>query len=186
MGADKSQLTFNGESLLTLSIRKLRSVAMRVIVVVDNSNRLSNVEVETCIDQFPDTGPLGGIVTGLQVLGDGSHLVVACDMPDLNTDILQLLIDNSSETWDAVVPTRNGHPEPLCALYRSSSLPALKAFLSNGGRSVQKSLTTFRTLYLDETAWGCYDLNANSFTNLNYPEELVDYINRDQIGRTNY
>lgn len=119
-----------------------------------------------------DTGPLGGIVTGLMALGAGAHLVVACDMPYVQPAVLELLRRSATPEWDAVVPLCAGQPEPLCALYGASATEKLRAALEGGMRSVRAALQNLRVLYLDEAQWEPFDPGHNGFTNWNTPQDI--------------
>ncbi|MEP6755471.1 MAG: molybdenum cofactor guanylyltransferase [Chthonomonadales bacterium] len=190
MGEDKTRLLVDGQSILVRTITKLQGFADRIIIVADDISRISNPvgvtpEPEIVIDRFPDTGPLGGIITGMQALGDGSHLVVACDMPGLNIGVLELLLQRVSANFDAVVPTTGGNAEPLCAVYNSTCLPLLLDYLASGGRSVHKALSKLNTVYIDESTWGPVDPTGNCFTNLNKPEDLAQYLARISPSSSN-
>ena len=50
--------------------------------------------VRTAADIYPDSGSLGGIFTGLSAARGDYGIVVACDMPFLNTDLLRFMLDS--------------------------------------------------------------------------------------------
>ena len=89
--------------------------------------------------------------TTLNALGEGVHIVVACDMPFLRTSLLQLLLDAATDEFDAVVPWLADGPEPLCAVYRRTCRPLLELYLSGGGCSARGALDHLRTLRLPES-----------------------------------
>ena len=49
--------------------------------------------VRTAADIYPGHGSLGGIFTGLSAARGDYGIVVACDMPFLNTGLLQFMVD---------------------------------------------------------------------------------------------
>jgi molybdopterin-guanine dinucleotide biosynthesis protein A len=134
-------------------------------------------------DLFPDTGPVGGILTGLTALGPGRHLVVACDMPALNPAVLRLLREAATPDWDAVVPEIGGRLEPLCAAYRDSAAPPLRRFLETGQRAARRALETLRVRRIGEEALRRIDPDLACFTNLNTPEERENWLAQGERGQ---
>src|ERR1051325_5807226 len=88
MGCDKALLPWGETTLLNRTVSVVQEVSKRVIVVTDSANRYSLGGGAIAVgDNYPGTGPLGGIITGLESLPAGFHLVVAGDMPLVNPTI---------------------------------------------------------------------------------------------------
>ena len=68
------------------------------------------------VDIYPGSGFLGGIFSGLSATNSDWGLVVACDIPFLNSELLTYL-NSLREGYDAVVPVLKSRPEPTHALY---------------------------------------------------------------------
>src|SRR5690349_20755932 len=107
MGRDKARLPFADASLLSRVVFAVRQATGRVIIVVDNPDRLGPgelpLDIGVAVDRYPGTGPLGGLITSLEAAGSGIHIAVACDMPNLNSALLRLLLERA-DGCDAVVP----------------------------------------------------------------------------------
>lgn len=73
-------------------------------------------EVKVMVDLYPGKGALGGIYTGLASSDSLYNLVVGCDMPFLNRDLLRYLI-GIAPGFDAVIPRIDDMYEPLHAVY---------------------------------------------------------------------
>jgi molybdopterin-guanine dinucleotide biosynthesis protein A len=172
MGQDKALLRHDGLTLLETVVSTLRPFACEIVIVADRAEKYALPGCRTVGDDYQQTGPLGGIVTGLRTLGAGSHLVVACDMPSLQPAVLRLLRDVAGPEWDAVVPEIGGRLEPLCALYTDTALPALEHFLADGGRALHRALGTIRTRVVPEAELRRHDPTLLTFTNLNTPDDL--------------
>ncbi len=134
-------------------------------------------EVQILSDAYPNTGPLGGIATGLTVCADWA-IFVACDMPLLNPALFawfQQLAGEQTATgiaqWDAVVPVIDDYPEPLHALYHGRCLPAIQARLAQGDRRANSFLPDVRVRYVSENELRPLDPDLRSFFNANTPEE---------------
>jgi|SRR5579871_912085 len=184
MGQDKALLRLEERTLLQTVVAALRPFADRIVVVAQEPEPYLLPDVEGVADLYPGQGPVGGILTGLTALGVGAHLVVACDMPALQPGILRLLRDSATPEWDAVVPERDGRPEPLCAVYRDTAAPALQSFLATGRRAAFEALKMLRVYYLHEETLRGVDPDLLTFTNLNTPHDLAAFMERANRNRT--
>ncbi|NJL90295.1 MAG: NTP transferase domain-containing protein [Coleofasciculaceae cyanobacterium SM2_1_6] len=84
-------------------------------------------------------GPLVALHQGLAVISQPWVLVLACDLPLLDVEILQTWRSHLA-TLPASIFALVPHHEywhPLCGFYRPQALPILTAFLSQGGKSFQ-------------------------------------------------
>ncbi len=172
MGRDKALIRLGKETLLERAVSAARQAADRVVIVTDRSGRYRLPGVESCEDLLPDAGPVAGIAAGLAHLGPGAHIVLACDMPGLQPELLRLLRSLHRAGLDAVVPWIDERPEPLCALYDHSALSKLQAFLSGGGRAAHRALEQLRVRRAVESELRQADPGLLSFANWNTPADL--------------
>jgi molybdopterin-guanine dinucleotide biosynthesis protein A len=184
MGQDKALLRTNGMTLLETVVATLRPLVGEIVIVADRADRYDLPDCRMVGDAYPNTGPLGGILTGLNALGAGDHLAVACDMPSLQPAVLRLLLDSAGPEWDVVVPEVDGRMEPLCAVYSARAIPALQAFLDSGGRALHRALQAeVRTRRIPENALRHVDPSLLTFTNLNTPDDL-ERLQRSEANRS--
>ena len=96
LGRDKAVETIAGQALILRVLDSLSHVTQELVVVVNNSERERELplpdSVVTAVDIYPDTGSLGGIFTGLSASTNKWGIVVACDMPFLNLQLLEHLL----------------------------------------------------------------------------------------------
>jgi molybdopterin-guanine dinucleotide biosynthesis protein A len=73
-------------------------------------------------------GPLAGIIAALSLQPEADWLVLACDLPRLDTATLLHLISSKlpDELFLSYRSEFDGLPEPLCALYAPAALPLLR------------------------------------------------------------
>ena len=85
-------------------------------------------------DLHPGLGPLAGIEAALESKRGELNLIVACDMPDLERASLLKILERAEMNDAHCVAARdeNGLIHPLCAVYRSSCLPVIRAALEAG------------------------------------------------------
>ena len=172
MGRDKAALLWKGVPLIEHVIKALHPFEVPMIVVNRDVNSRDYSGARSVSDLFPGTGPVGGILTGLKSSEAGWHIVVACDMPFLKREVFDLLLTEAGSDFDAVAPVHAGGVEPLCALYRTSAIPGLQAFLDSGRRAAHLALKTLRVKEISEDRLRFIDPDLSCFTNWNRPEDL--------------
>ena len=168
MGADKSLLRLDRQTLLERAVDVLREVFDEVLIVADRADRFGGLgEVRVVQDILPDAGPLGGIHAGLTAVDSPAAFVVACDMPLLDAGVIRGQVDVwQTADADAVVPLLDGRPEPLHAVYAKSCLPAIEERIGQGDYRVRALLDAVRVHF-----WQPDPSAAHSFTNVNTPED---------------
>ena len=171
MGRDKAAMEREGRTLLERCADALRPISTTIFVITDTASRSVPPDCRVAVDLYPGAGPVGGIITALEALGEGRHIVVACDMPFLRTALLRLLIDAATDDCDAVVPSIDGRIEPLCAVYRHTCIPPFKKFLERGGRAAHQALQTVRVIRVEESELRRVDPDLISFVNVNTPDD---------------
>jgi len=174
LGRDKAGEVLRGRTLLQRVIDRLDGVVDEYVVVKAAGQKLPAVYASRPIaiveDLYPEAGPLGGIYTGLSSMSAPRAVAVACDMPLLQPRLLSLLLRSQTE-HDAAVPMR-GLPEPLCAVYAPSCLPAIKAQLDAASYKMTGFFDSIDVRFVDPSEWQRYDPNGVSFLNLNNEDDL--------------
>lgn len=172
MGRDKALLPYGNGTLIEHVAKRLAGIATPLVIVADAANKYRVPGVPTIADEFPDCGPVGGIVTGLAAAGEGTHFVVACDMPLFHPYLLRYMADLAASNYDVVYPIIAERAEPLCAVYRHTALEPLRDFIQRGGRAARKALQEVRGRQVDESALRVFDPLLTSYANWNAPQDL--------------
>jgi molybdopterin-guanine dinucleotide biosynthesis protein A len=92
-------------------------------------------------------------------------------MPLLQPSLLRELVRLAS-SHDAVVPVREGLPEPLCAVYTTACIEPARRLLERGAYKVSGLLDEVDALLIPETQWRPFDTEGLSFLNVNRQEDL--------------
>jgi molybdopterin-guanine dinucleotide biosynthesis protein A len=174
LGRDKASEPLLGVPLLQRVLDRLEGLVDEYVVVVRAGQvlpPLSAHDVKVVEDLYPETGPLGGIYTGLSAVRALHAVVVACDMPLLQRPLIAELL-RLAPGHDAVVPLSDGLPQPLCATYARACLEPARRQLEAGNLKVAGLFDHVRTLYLQPEAWRRFDAGGRSFLNLNREEDL--------------
>jgi molybdopterin-guanine dinucleotide biosynthesis protein A len=98
-------------------------------------------------------------------------LVVACDMPFLNLELLRHLISRR-EGFDAVVPMLEGRPEPTHSLYSKACLQPMEERLKADDLKISRFYDQVRVDYVAEEEIASLDPDFLSFFNVNSPPDL--------------
>jgi molybdenum cofactor guanylyltransferase len=124
----------------------------------------SNIKVVT--DIFPEKAALGGLYTGLSYSKNNYSIIVACDMPFLNSALLQYMV-NISPGYDAVIPRIGNYLEPLHAVYSKNCIATAEKLINNNELSVRKLVGLLKTRYILKKEIMIYDPDIVSFFNIN-------------------
>lgn len=117
-------------------------------------------------DTFLNMGPFGGILSALRAQRDKAWLVVACDLPLLDQQSLEFLLQsrNPEKVATTYESPFDGLPEPLITIWEPKSYPLLLNFLGVGNTCPRKVLINSDTLILQPN-------NPDALMNVNTPEE---------------
>jgi molybdopterin-guanine dinucleotide biosynthesis protein A len=133
MGRDKAFLRWHSRFMVELMADQVASCVGNVALIGDRE-RYGGFGIDCFPDLHPGLGPLGGIEAALESKRGELNLIVACDMPDLESASLLKLLQRAEMNDAQCVAARdeNGLIHPLCAVYRSSCLPVIRGALEAG------------------------------------------------------
>ncbi len=171
LGTDKALLHFQGRTLLAATVERLRPLCQEVIVVTNAPQAHAHPAARLVGDLFPGKGALGGIYSGMATARTAHSLVVACDMPFLNTGLI-VHMASLAASYDVVIPRFQGNLEPLHAIYGHVCLPYMKNLLDQNNLKIIDLFPQVRVRYLEETELSRWDPQHLSFLNINTPQDL--------------
>ena len=172
MGTDKSFINFHGKPMIEVVIERLAGLGDELIVITNHAAAYAHLGLPTWGDIYPDQGPLAGIHTAVSHAEHPHILMVACDMPWLNRDLLAYMI-SLRETADIIVPRWQKFPEPLHAIYSKACLPAIEADLEAQRLKIIGFYRHVSVHYVERDEIERFDQNGRSFANVNTPEDLT-------------
>lgn len=178
MSQDKALIPWEGIPMLTRVTQTAAACCQQVYILTPWPSRYLGV-VSQC-DQFleesnPGQGPLVALSQGFTHIASKNPLdwilLLACDLPCLQTKLIQTWItqlsDLAPETL-ALVPQQKGRWEPLCGFYRLGAQQNLQNFIQQGGHSFQVWLSQLPAKPLPVGT-----LEAKMLWNCNTPEDLT-------------
>ena len=167
MGEDKALISDGYQTILEKTHDLLKHSLSEVFVSVrdDQKEEEKRSEFNLIIDQNQHSGPMAGILSAFIFSPDSAWLVVACDMPFLDKDTIDQLIENRDKEKVATLFTspEDGLPEPLCAIYEPQFFQTIsldnQLIINNSPRDALMQLDT----YIIRAQ------NPKSLINTNYP-----------------
>lgn len=154
MGRDKALLDHNGQSQLAFAVHLLDEHVDQVFVSTraeqrDESERRQFAQI---IDHYEGIGPVAGILSAMDEHPDADWLVVACDLPNIDTLTIRELLQHRTceHPFVAFASSHDGLPEPLCALYLDGSEALVRKFVEDGVNCPRKMLIRSSTLLLEQ------------------------------------
>lgn len=176
MGRDKAALVHpDGRTLLRRCHDLLREAGCETIAISlrhDQEIPVGLDGVEIVRDpEGTSLGPIAGIVAGMRLDPAADWLVLACDLPRLDTATLTHLISSkqSDEKFLAYRSEFDGLPEPLCTLYSQTALPVLEQAQADDFRCPRKILIRNDCRLLEP-------VTARALENANTPEDWENAI----------
>ena len=184
LGTDKSFVNMNGQPLIEQIVAKLARLSDDVIIVTNSPEKYDHLEARLVGDIYPGKGALGGIYSGLRAAANAYSLVVACDMPFLDLNLLRYMI-LLARGHDVVIPRIGGFLEPLHAIYSKSCLEPIDRLLARGGFKIIDFFSEVRVRYVEEGEVDIFDPQHLSFFNVNTLSDLEEMKKLARRGKRN-
>tara|TARA_R100000935_G_scaffold58450_1_gene95632 strand:- start:642 stop:1232 length:591 start_codon:yes stop_codon:yes gene_type:complete len=167
MGTDKGLVNFKGMPMILHILKILDKLHLPTSIISSNQEYLKFGK-PVHKDVIPDKGPLGGLYTALETSNSSMVILLACDMPSINSEGIQSLLA-LAETGKITVATDAMQISPFFACYPTSLKKEVeKTILRNELKMLDFVLKQSYTL-LDLRIGG----NALVLQNLNTKEELL-------------
>lgn len=144
MQRDKATLEYAGRPQLIRATTLLEPLVERVFLSVRADQVADRSPEQTAdplraafpqiVDRLPNLGPMSGIDAALHAYPNVAWLVLACDLPFLDTATLQQLIAarDPHNMATAFRSSHDGKPEPLCAIFEPGSRKAVDEWIAGG------------------------------------------------------
>ncbi|MBJ8055201.1 molybdenum cofactor guanylyltransferase [Bacillus cereus] len=164
------------ESTFIEHIVKVMESAVQEIVVISHSDikeRLENLVQVPVIEDIPNykgNGPLAGIVSGMEYIDSDWYIIIPCDAPNVSNEWITILLEQTSNEYDAIVPIIEGRKQPLLAAYHKRVKGKIDKLLQEEKRSMGQLLSHCNVKYV---AGEEVQANAAWFMNVNTKEEYV-------------
>jgi molybdopterin-guanine dinucleotide biosynthesis protein A len=167
-----------GETILQHTINILQEIFPEIIIVTNQSqdpefgkDAYLKFNAQVVEDLIKESGPLGGIFTGLCYSVSKHNFVVACDMPFIQPALIRLLLEECGN-YDVVIPEIDGEVEPLFAVYSKNCIPVMFEHLQKQNLKIREVLSKLKVRKIREKEINQVDPQHLSFFNINTEEDL--------------
>ncbi|NVN63314.1 molybdenum cofactor guanylyltransferase MobA [Pseudomonas putida] len=169
-GRDKGLVDWQGEPLIAHVHRVVQPLSDDLVISCNRNQAAYRAYAERLVGDaeadFP--GPLAGVIAGLKVARHGWVVLLACDAPlvdrELIEDLLRLAVTGNS----AAMVRQGGFWQPMFSVLPKRVLPVLEQAWAAGERSLQKALLREAVRGLECTE------GDRRLSNFNSPERLQD------------
>ena len=174
MGQDKALMPFLGVPLLERVMKRVSNMGDEIFITTNNPDSYQDFGVPLYRDVQPGLGALGGLLTALSSARNPFLIVVACDMPFVNPELLALALERlRTQSADVVIPHSKKGYEPFHAAYRiGTCLPAVQSALESGERKLISWFPMVKVLSIDEIEIQKHDPQQVAFWNVNTENDL--------------
>ncbi|MCH8880613.1 MAG: molybdenum cofactor guanylyltransferase [Planctomycetes bacterium] len=183
MGRPKALIELpTGGSMIEHTVQVARQITDEVVVLGREIRLPASLEQLTILDdEKSDGGPLAGLCSLLKCADPGWGLLLACDMPYIESAVIRRLLAQADPDTDAVVFERSERRESYhacCGLYHSriarapvsdpAQLAPAPEVLFDGDASLNSLLKRIRVKALKPTPE-----ESRQLRNINTPEDLA-------------
>ena len=173
-GVDKASLELDGKPLLDRILDVVTPLASEIVVVANDDRLVGDQRFTVLHDPEPHAGVLPALLTALDAASSPLLLLLACDMPFVDRNVVGLLLDLAA-THDAVMPYVQSFPQAMHAVYRVAPCrEAVRNLLADetGGRRMISFLDDVNAIRVPEDEIRKIDPEIRSFFNVNTPYDL--------------
>jgi molybdopterin-guanine dinucleotide biosynthesis protein A len=164
MGRPKAWLEVGDTTLVRWVAANLAPAFSEVIVAFAEPEQIEElIPHRVVFDRKASAGPLAGLEAGLTAARNEVVFALACDMPYVTRSVAEVAVA-AVQRCDAAMPRVDGRPEPVCAAYRRSALPAITGALNAGRYRAADIVEQLDVTWLE-------GLDPELFRSLNTPEE---------------
>ena len=170
-GQNKAFMDIDGIRLIDRTVETMKNIFEQVILVTNEKEHYEYIGIPIIKDLIKGLGPIGGIYTGLMSISNQAGFFVACDMPFINKQLIQYMVDIKGN-HAAVVPMVANNIEPLHAIYSKSCLETIKKLINSNTYQVRLSYEKLPVRYIKEDEIKQFCAPSKTFLNINTPDEF--------------
>lgn len=176
MGFDKSTMVLQNKKLIESTIKKLDSLFDDIIISVDSIEKKSEFNhAKIAVDKVKGVGPLGGMISALEMAQSDKLFVIPCDMPVIDTKFISFMMKYMDDN-EIIFSEKNGYFEPFPGFYSKSLIPRIEELINQNRCSIRSIFECSRTKVISESEWKKLGFSEEIFTNLNTTQDVEKYL----------
>lgn len=167
----KALIQLGEQTIIGRTVHLFQKLFDEVIIVTNTFDDYVHFGVKLTRDIIHETGPLGGLYSGLKLSSSEFNFVVACDMPFIDPSIILHLENYTySGRYDVIVPEFNGFIEPLFAFYSKKCIPIILDHLNQKDFKIRSFYSRAK---VKEVPCSQFQSVEKAFFNINTREDLL-------------
>lgn len=167
MGSDKAFVQWQGQTLLEKAIDHLSGITEDIYLSVNTEQYARLHNKHACIqDRYPDKGPLGGILSALEILQE-DIMVLAVDMPNLTARAVKDLISAAKNSETITCYQLKEAIQPFPSYWSVQLLPKLE-------QSVMSNRLAMIKFIVEQQPNLITSKEPELFKNFNAPYDLIE------------
>jgi molybdopterin-guanine dinucleotide biosynthesis protein A len=179
-GQDKALLQLGTKPLILHVLDRTTNITNEKIVVVNTETQKVNLEkmiknkATVLVDEYNTQTPLAGAYTGFNYAKNEYALLLSCDTPFINMEIVRLLLETCVHRSASIPRWPECYIEPLqAAYYVKSALEAAKTALDEGKLNMNAMITRMHYVrYISTIVLQQLDPKLYTFFNINTQADL--------------
>ena len=176
MGFDKSTMVLQNKKLIESTIKKLDSLFDDIIISVDGLEKKSEFNHDKIVvDKVKGVGPLGGMISALEMAQSDRLFVIPCDMPVIDIKYISFMMKYMDDN-EIILSEKNGYFEPFPGFYSKSLIPRIEELINQNRCSIRSIFECSRTKVISESEWKKLGFTEEIFTNLNTTQDVEKYL----------
>ncbi len=172
-GKNKALVSIGGKRILDRIYEVFNILFDKIILVTNDPLQYMEWDFDIVTDIFPIRSSLTGIHTGLFYLTTPYAFFVACDIPFIKKELIEILLDGVEPGIDIVIPETSKGVEPLCSVYSKRCFKPIEEQLEKKSLKIQQVFRKVRVKKISEDILRTIDPDLVSLSNINTPDDLA-------------
>ncbi|HQG46530.1 MAG TPA: molybdenum cofactor guanylyltransferase [bacterium] len=188
-GRDKALVRIGHHSAIGIAVELMQSIFKQVWISARRAEDYSFLNLPVIPDLYPGAGPLAGLHAALKQSTTDKNIVISCDLPLMNREVIDALI-TSSPGHQIVVVQAAERLQFFPGFYHRSLLPLIEERLActppgtgrNRSYSLYALIQQADTAVLDAASFPF--IKETYFLNMNTPEDFEKIQRIAELGRS--
>lgn len=172
-GKNKALVRIGGKRILDRIYEVFTILFDKIILVTNDPVQYMDWDFDIVTDIFPIRSSLTGIHTGLFYTATPYAFFVACDIPFIKKELIEVLLDGVEPNIDIVIPETSKGVEPLCSVYSKRCFKPIEEQLEKKSLKIQGIFQKVRVKKIPEDILRTIDPDLVSLSNINTPDDLA-------------
>jgi len=172
-GKNKALVSIGGKRILDRIYEVFTVLFDKIILVTNDPLQYMEWNFDIVTDIFPIRSSLTGLHTGLFYITTPYAFFVACDIPFIKKELIEILLEHVEPGIDIVIPETSKGVEPLCSVYSKRCFKPIEEQLEKKSLKIQRVFQKVRVKKISEDILRTIDPDLVSFSNINTPDDLA-------------